>query len=822
MANRDVNLIIRAKDDSTRTVRSVADALAALDNAQENVTDSAAKTGGGLAALAGQLEHLESANAKVQGSADAASAAFDRQKATLSETKAAYAAVQGQIGAARAAIAALEAQERDAGGATAAHTAKVQAAKAEYRNLQGESKRLANSIDRQEVSLQRSNVSLQRIGSTANATAAALRKMQAANTGGGKGGGLLGKLKPYELQNLSYQVNDLITQIASGTSPMQAFVQQGGQIYQIIPGIGAAALRAAPYIGAFVVAFGLAAAAISRFKSNADTLKGFESELSSMGDGAAYSAERLRDAARDVDEFGASAEEAKKSVALFVRDGVAPDKIEAFGKAAIDMARVLGIDVTDAAKQVADAFTNTYDEIARLDDATGFLTAAEREHIAAMYDSGDAAGARNEALRLFSERMSQASSDMNGPWSAAIGGLESSWNAFLDALANSQMIQNAVNKLRYLALAATYVIGKLQGLDDKAIAARMNGFTAKVAVSKGDTVVPGVTRKRASDDARRDRIREENKKPRAPRKARKPGKSDAEKEAENAARIEARRVESLKAANAQREFELVLLAKTTKEAEILRALRAAENPDKADPTRPGATLAATEAKSIRDSVVALQARKAAIESTAAIAAASRELAEAQEQRITHEQYLQLESERESIDLLSAAGQEWANIKGQVFDIRRAQEDRDRALKAAGDGEQRVNDLLSYRQLLLDKVSDICDKGQGRAADALEGKLEGVNGEIQTAIAAATAMWEAIGGPESLNAIAALEAVSRALPIFTAMLSYHPKRSTTSWSMVAPARWNPLHRISLLGAMPLSHLARRSPMLLPSSWPTLPG
>ena len=173
-------------------------------------------------------------------------------------------------------------------------------------------------------------------------------------------------------------------------------------------------------------------------------------------------------------------------------------------------------------------------------------------------------------------------------------------------------------------------------------------------------------------------------------------------------------------------------------------------------------MAATEAKSIRDSVVALQARKDAIESTAAIAAASRELAEVQEKRITREQYLQLEAERESIDLLSAAGQQWANIKGQVFDIRRAQEDKDRALKQAGDGEQRVNDLLSYRQLLLDKISDLRDNGQGRAADALEGKLEGVNGEIQAAIAAARAMWEAIGGAESLNAIAALEAVSRGL------------------------------------------------------------
>jgi hypothetical protein len=35
------------------------------------------------------------------------------------------------------------------------------------------------------------------------------------------------------LQNLSYQINDVFTQLASGTSITQTLSQQGGQIFQL-------------------------------------------------------------------------------------------------------------------------------------------------------------------------------------------------------------------------------------------------------------------------------------------------------------------------------------------------------------------------------------------------------------------------------------------------------------------------------------------------------------------------------------------------------------------------------------------------------------
>jgi hypothetical protein len=85
---------------------------------------------------------------------------------------------------------------------------------------------------------------------------------------------------------------------------------------------------------------------------------------------------------------------------------------------------VLGTDVKDAAQQVSQAFTGGYDAIAKLDDATNFLTASEREHIRTLFDSGHAAEARTEAFDKFQKSQHDAAEEMRGPWTKAIEHLD--------------------------------------------------------------------------------------------------------------------------------------------------------------------------------------------------------------------------------------------------------------------------------------------------------------------------------------------------------------------------------------------------------------
>jgi hypothetical protein len=67
-------------------------------------------------------------------------------------------------------------------------------------------------------------------------------------------GSFLG-LNPNEMQNLGFQINDIVVSIASGQNPMRVFLQQGAQIGQIIPGAFSAILRYAGPLALFAAVF---------------------------------------------------------------------------------------------------------------------------------------------------------------------------------------------------------------------------------------------------------------------------------------------------------------------------------------------------------------------------------------------------------------------------------------------------------------------------------------------------------------------------------------------------------------------------------------
>src|SRR5690606_6780913 len=129
---------------------------------------------------------------------------------------------------------------------------------------------------------------------------------------------------------LSYQINDLITQIASGTPPMQAFAQQGGQIAQIFPKATGAIIRFIPVIA-------VAAAAIAPFvsaamKANAEAAKmsTIEETLRTSGNAAMYSAPMLARVVDQMRAMGVSANDAQKVVKTLVREAVDPTYLDRF------------------------------------------------------------------------------------------------------------------------------------------------------------------------------------------------------------------------------------------------------------------------------------------------------------------------------------------------------------------------------------------------------------------------------------------------------------------------------------------------------------
>jgi uncharacterized protein (TIGR02594 family) len=256
-------------------------------------------------------------------------------------------------------------------------------------------------------------------------------------------------LKPYELTNLGYQVNDVFTQLASGTSLTQTLAQQGGQLLQLFPKVGSAIIAALgnPLILAAAAGLGLVVAAVMRVRTEMERVRQFEGVLHAMGDGAAYSAHALADAADQLDRYGMSGEAAMASIRAFLNEGLAPGRIVEFGRAAQNMADVLSIEVVDAARQVGEGLTGNWEAMQRLQAATRFLSNEEEARVRTMFEEGRAAEARSEAARIFTLRMDDAARRSRGPWTDATRGLSESWTGFIDRLSSGSTTIVTINAM---------------------------------------------------------------------------------------------------------------------------------------------------------------------------------------------------------------------------------------------------------------------------------------------------------------------------------------------------------------------------------------
>lgn len=281
------------------------------------------------------------------------------------------------------------------------------------------------------------------------------RQALAGNGSSGGGSAKLGLfgLKPYELQNLSYQVNDVVTQLASGTSLAQTLGQQGGQILQLFPKFASSLVGALanPAIAALVVTVGAIALGLKEAADEAARLREYSAQTTFRADGGTYDPTQLAAAEVALKRIGASADDARAAVKTFLSEGLNPELLAQFGRAAQETAEVMGVKLPEAAKMVADAFTGGYQAVADLDDKLNFLTAAERDHIKQLFEEGNAEAARTEALNAYTRQADAAAAKQRGPWGEAARSLSTAWNGLLKIIGESLPVKIAIGVLDELA-----------------------------------------------------------------------------------------------------------------------------------------------------------------------------------------------------------------------------------------------------------------------------------------------------------------------------------------------------------------------------------
>lgn len=323
--------------------------------------------------------------------------------------------------------------------------------------------------------------------------AEATRAAQALNlTNKSGGGGAFLGLRPYELHSLSFQINDVFTQLASGTPIMQVLAQQGGQVFQVfqrqlVPAVatlGPAAAAAAPQIAIVVAALVVLAAAMKNIGDRAKSVREFGGALAASADGAKFSAAALAENAHQLDVYGTSLAQAKAALKEFVAAGINPALFDSFGRTTKDFADVTGKEIPTAAKEAAEAFSAGYDAIAKLDEGLNFLSVSERKRIKDLFDSGQAEKGRTEAFQIFARQMDDGARKMRSNWGEAIRNLAGAWDNLLGFIENSAPIRGAISLLGDLAKAAKEVTDLLPGAE-----ARTAEATAALAAGSSTDIV---------------------------------------------------------------------------------------------------------------------------------------------------------------------------------------------------------------------------------------------------------------------------------------------------------------------------------------------
>lgn len=268
------------------------------------------------------------------------------------------------------------------------------------------------------------------------------------------GRGKLG-LRPYEMVNLGYQVNDVVSGLAMGQAPMQVMAQQLGQIIQLFPRMVKAVATSIPLQGVLAFATVMIAAG-ARARETEQAIKAFSRELAVNADGANYNAEALGKMARAAADAGMEFAEAKEALSGFVKASVQQEDMAGLLDLAKNISKVTGGAVTKVASDLEGAFSGGFKGVREFDKQYRLLNATQLETIRGMYAIGDIAGAQDFIYASLTQNIAGSRTELSRMQQLGRA-FTTTWNILLEAVANSTVFAIAAKGFDILA-------GSIQGV----------------------------------------------------------------------------------------------------------------------------------------------------------------------------------------------------------------------------------------------------------------------------------------------------------------------------------------------------------------------
>lgn len=402
------------------------EALRTLDGVEAAIAAAAAKATaekGSVAGFSAALNDLSQASAALVSQGGLIDG-FERQAAAVAVARQQFDSAQADVQRYGAAMAAADVP-------TEALSRSLTLANAKLAET-------GRALSIEETKLGELSRSLKTAGIDTNNLAAAQARLQASATqaagaiqagnqrlgrGGEKANGLFG-LNPFELQNLSFQLNDIFVSLASGQKPLTVLFQQGSQIAQIFPGLLSSVAKFAVILGPLVAIVGGFAFALSAASTEASQLKEITSAVNGRNLTDSFDVAALQEAANGMEALGVSTEEATASLLAFLDAGASPEQIIGLTESAANLAEVLGIDVAEATEILTDILGGGIDAVDELALSTNLLTVEEINHANALFEAGKSAEARQYILDQVNGKLKEQAAITRGSFTPAVNNLK--------------------------------------------------------------------------------------------------------------------------------------------------------------------------------------------------------------------------------------------------------------------------------------------------------------------------------------------------------------------------------------------------------------
>lgn len=266
----------------------------------------------------------------------------------------------------------------------------------------------------------------------------------------------------HAVRQLGIQSIDVFQQLASGAPIMTTFIQQGGQIGQVMAVSNTSISSVAKSIGGMIAAnagviaatagmVGFGVAVYSVFQ-RASELEGQQRALSvaisGVGRSAELSAGQLQGYVTQLKQQGVAAAEAQAAVVALARNpGLSSGAISRIVGLAPDASAASGQSIQDTARLMSDAMKGTVDNVQKLDEAFNLLTAAEAASVRVMLEHGDKGKALEDVFSKLQARVSGLNEQALSPMEKAFRDMGNAWDGFMTKVVNSGPVVAVMSQL---------------------------------------------------------------------------------------------------------------------------------------------------------------------------------------------------------------------------------------------------------------------------------------------------------------------------------------------------------------------------------------